>query len=106
MADRDGGHAPTLASMIDHTILKPDATEAEVRRFCEEARTHGFRAVCVNSTHVALVAKSLNGSVVRTCSVVGFPFGAMPSAIKVAETAAAVAAGADEIDMVIAIGAL
>jgi deoxyribose-phosphate aldolase len=106
MADSKSNGSSTLASMIDHTILKPDATEAEVRQACEEAKTYGFRTVCVNSVHVALVARCLSGSVVRTCSVVGFPFGAMPFAVKAAEAAAAVAAGADEIDMVIAIGAL
>jgi deoxyribose-phosphate aldolase len=106
MADSKSNGTSTLASMIDHTILKPDATEAQVSRVCEEAKAHGFRAVCVNSVHVALVARCLSGSAVRICSVVGFPFGAMPSAIKAAEAAAAVAAGADEIDMVIAIGAL
>jgi deoxyribose-phosphate aldolase len=106
MADSKSNRTSTLASMIDHTILKPDATELEVRQVCEEAKAHGFRTVCVNSVHVALVARCLSESIVRTCSVVGFPFGAMPSAIKAAEAAAAVAAGADEIDMVIAIGAL
>ena len=103
-ADIDSGRS--LAGLIDHTILKPDATEVQVLDFCEEARTHGFRSVCVNSIHVPLVAETLRGSAVRTCSVVGFPFGAMPSDIKAAETARAVANGADEIDMVIAIGAL
>jgi deoxyribose-phosphate aldolase len=106
MADSKSNRTSTLASMIDHTILKPDATEVEVRQVCEEAMGYGFRTVCVNSVHVALVARFLSGSVVRTCSVVGFPFGAMPSAIKAAEAAAAMAAGAHEIDMVIAIGAL
>ena len=99
-------NAASLAGLIDHTILKPDASEAQVLEFCTEARTHGFRSVCVNSIHVPLVAGALRGSEVRTCSVVGFPFGAMPSDVKAAETARAVANGADEIDMVIAIGAL
>ena len=95
-----------LALMIDHTILKPDATRAQVEGFCDEARRHGFRSVCVNSVHVPFVAGLLAGSDVRVCAVVGFPLGAMPSAIKAAETAQAVAAGAHEIDMVIQVGAL
>ncbi len=96
----------SLAPFIDHTILRPDATEDQVRRHCEEARAHGFASVCVNPIHVALVARALAGSGVRTCSVVGFPFGATPSANKTSETARAVADGATEIDMVIDIGAL
>ena len=95
-----------LALMIDHTILKPDATQAQVRQFCDEAKRHGFRSVCVNSIHVPLVAEQLRGSAVRVCAVVGFPLGAMPSAVKAAETAASVAAGAQEIDMVIQVGTL
>ncbi len=95
-----------LALLIDHTILKPDATQAQVRQFCEEAREHGFRSVCVNSIHVPLVAEQLHGSEVRVCAVVGFPLGAMPSVIKAAETAQAVGFGAQEIDMVIPVGAL
>ncbi len=104
MPDPIAGHA--LARLIDHTILKPDATEAQVARFCDEALDHGFRSVCVNSVHVPFVAARLRGSEVRVCAVVGFPLGAMPSAIKAAETAAAIAAGAEEIDMVIPVGAL
>lgn len=104
--DAHSGAHSGLAGLIDHTILKPDASEVQVLEFCAEARTHGFRSVCVNSIHVPLVAEALRGSDVRTCSVVGFPFGAMPADVKAAETARAVANGADEIDMVIAIGAL
>ena len=104
MAETPSG--PALALLIDHTILKPDATEAQVRQFCDEARTHGFRSVCVNSVQVPLVAELLRGSEVRVCAVVGFPLGAMLTAAKAAETAAAVAAGAQEIDMVIPVGAL
>lgn len=104
MADAVSG--AQLALLIDHTILKPDATQAQVRQFCDEAREHGFRSVCVNSIHVPLVAEQLRGSEVRVCAVVGFPLGAMPSAIKAAETAQAVGFGAQEIDMVIPIGAL
>nr|WP_205880467.1 deoxyribose-phosphate aldolase [Lichenicoccus roseus] len=95
-----------VALLVDHTILKPDATEETVKTFCEEAKQHGFRSVCVNSIHVPFVAGQLRGTDVRVCAVVGFPLGAMPSAVKAAETAAAVAAGAQEIDMVIPVGAL
>ncbi|WP_191059208.1 deoxyribose-phosphate aldolase [Geminicoccus harenae] len=95
-----------LAAFIDHTILKPDATRAEVARLCAEAKEHGFKSVCVNAIHVAEVAQALAGSEVLACAVVGFPLGATLPAIKAAEAAAAVAAGAAEIDMVIDIGAL
>lgn len=95
-----------LAALIDHTILKPDATEAQVGRFCEEALQHRFSSVCVNPVHAALVAAALAGSDVRTCSVIGFPLGASATRAKAAETALAIADGASEIDMVIAIGAL
>ena len=98
--------AAALAPLIDHTILKPDATVAQVRRFCAEATQHRFHSVCVNPVHVGLVADALAGTGVLACSVVGFPFGATTSAVKAAEAAGAVADGAGEIDMVIAIGAL
>ena len=91
-----------LAAMIDHTILRPDATQAQVRRCCDEARQYGFHSVCVNPVHVPVVA----AAGVTACSVVGFPFGAMRSLVKAAEAAQAVAEGAAEIDMVLAIGAL
>ncbi|MBS4074142.1 deoxyribose-phosphate aldolase [Ameyamaea chiangmaiensis] len=96
----------SLASLIDHTILKPDATHAQIRRFCEEARQFGFRSVCVNSLHVPVVADWLAGSAAAVCAVVGFPLGAVSPAMKAAEAAEAVAGGASEIDMVIDIGAL
>jgi deoxyribose-phosphate aldolase len=95
-----------LAKLIDHTLLKPDAGEAELRRWAEEARAHGFCSVCVNPVNVAFVARLLQGSGVATCSVVGFPLGASASTVKAAETAQAVRDGAGEIDMVINIGAL
>ena len=95
-----------LAGMIDHTILKPEATRAEVARLCDEAIAHGFASVCVNAVHAAFVAGRLEGSKVATCVVVGFPLGACGSAAKADEAARAVADGADEIDMVIDIGAL
>jgi deoxyribose-phosphate aldolase len=98
--------AAELASLIDHTILKPDATVTQVRRFCDEARQHKFRAVCVSSLHVPVAYEILRTAAISVCSVVAFPFGAMLTSVKVAETVAAVSAGAQEIDMVIAIGAL
>lgn len=91
--------------MIDHTILKPEATRAEVARLCDEAITHGFASVCVNAVHAAFVAERLEGSKVATCVVVGFPLGACGSAAKADEAARAIADGADEIDMVIDRGA-
>jgi deoxyribose-phosphate aldolase len=95
-----------IAGLIDHTILKPEATASDVRRICAEARKYGFASVCVNPCWVALVAKELAGSTVKVCTVVGFPLGANTSWIKVAETEAAIAAGAREIDMVLNIGEL
>ena len=98
--------AARLARFIDHTILRPEATEADVARYCREAVEHGFYSVCVNPLYAAFVAGELAGSGVATCSVVGFPFGATPDAVKAFETERAVGDGAREIDMVIAIGAL
>jgi deoxyribose-phosphate aldolase len=96
----------SLASVIDHTVLKPDATEAEVLKFCREAVAHRFASVCVNPVWVPTVAAALAGSGVATCSVVGFPLGALPAAVKANEAAAVVAAGAGEVDMVLDIGAV
>lgn len=98
--------AEELAALIDHTLLKPDATETMVRRLCAEARQYGFAAVCVNPVYVKLAAEELKGSPVRVATVVGFPLGATFTEVKVRETALAVAAGAAEIDMVIDLGAL
>lgn len=106
-SDAGGRRTPAmLAGLIDHTILKPDATRAEVARYCVEARTHGFASVCVNPVHTAFVAGQLTGSPVRTCTVVGFPLGASGADVKADEARRVVAAGAEEIDMVIDIGAL
>ena len=100
-------HGPAdLAGLIDHTLLKADATAVQVRRVCAEARQYHFRSVCVNPIFVALVHRELAGSDVTTCSVIAFPFGATTTMAKVAEARQAVADGAGEIDMVIAIGAL
>ncbi len=95
-----------LAGLIDHTILKADATAAEVRRVCAEARQYGFAAVCVNPGRVALAAAELADSGVAVCSVVGFPLGAIATPQKLAETAACLDAGAAEIDMVLNLGLL
>ena len=90
--------------LFDHTILKADATKDAVIKICKEAREHDFMSVCVNSYYTSLVAKELQGSDVKVCTVVGFPLGQMSTAAKAAETMLAVADGADEIDMVINIG--
>jgi deoxyribose-phosphate aldolase len=97
---------PTIAALIDHTILKADATREEVIKVCREARQYNFASVCVNPYWVPLVKAELAGSPVKVCTVVGFPLGATSTEAKVAETAAAVRAGAQEIDMVINVGAL
>ncbi len=97
---------PGIAALIDHTILKPEATRDDVLKICREARKYGFASVCVNPYWVPLVRGELAGSTVKVCTVVGFPLGATSTEAKVAETAAAVRAGAEEIDMVFNIGAL
>jgi deoxyribose-phosphate aldolase len=97
---------PSIAAMIDHTILKPDATRADVVKICREARQYNFASVCVNPYWVPLVKAELSGSPVKVCTVVGFPLGATSTEAKVAETAAALRSGAQEIDMVINVGAL
>jgi deoxyribose-phosphate aldolase len=98
--------AAQLAARIDHTVLHPDARRADVERACEVAIEHGCAGVCINPINVALVKRLLAGSPVRVVSVVGFPFGASHTAVKVLETELAIRDGADEIDMVIAIGRL
>lgn len=97
---------PAIAALIDHTILKPEATRADVIKVCREARQYQFASVCVNPYWVPLVKAELSGSPVKVCTVVGFPLGATSTEAKVAETAAALRAGAQEIDMVINVGAL
>ena len=111
-ADRVGNRlggvvdAADIAARIDHTLLKPTATSDEVRELCREAREYQFASVCINPAYVSLGAELLRGSPVKVCTVVGFPLGATTSFTKAAETKEAVANGADEIDMVINIGAL
>jgi deoxyribose-phosphate aldolase len=94
-----------IASYIDHTLLKPEASREDILRVCEEAVKYGFASVCVNPVWTALVHNTLKGSGVKTCSVVGFPFGATPTDVKVYEARGANLDGADEIDMVINIAA-
>lgn len=105
MGNETGGKME-LASYIDHTLLKPDATEKQVEKLCREAVEYSFASVCVNSSMVAVAAKLLRGSGVKVCSVVGFPLGAMSTEAKAFEAKKAVDDGAAEIDMVINIGAL
>lgn len=95
-----------LASHIDHTVLQPDARQADIERACQVARELGCAGVCVNPIHVALASRLLAGSSVLVVGVVGFPFGATYTAVKVLETELAVRDGADEIDMVLSIGQL
>ena len=101
-----GGAPAGVASMIDHTLLKPDATKQNIEELCREAAQFKFATVCVNPTWVALSARLLAGSGVGVCSVVGFPLGATTADVKGYETQRAIFDGAREIDMVINIGAL
>lgn len=95
-----------LAKHFDHTLLKPDATESQISQLCAEAKQYGFASVCVNPTWVSLCARLLRDTGVKVCTVIGFPLGANLPEIKAAETRRAYACGAEEIDMVINIGAL
>src|SRR5712691_4776374 len=101
-----GGAPAAVASMIDHTLLKPDATRQQLEDLCREARQFKFATVCVNPTWVSLCARLLAGSGVDVCTVVGFPLGATTADVKSYETRRAIFDGAREIDMVINIGAL
>jgi deoxyribose-phosphate aldolase len=95
-----------LAAKIDHTNLKPEATPEDIIRLCQEAKTYGFAAVCVNPVYVPLVQEELDGSAVRICTVVGFPLGANGKVAKCAEAEWVLAEGAQEVDMVIHVGGL
>jgi deoxyribose-phosphate aldolase len=95
-----------LARLIDHTLLKPDATHSDIERICREALQHKFATVCINSAHLAQATSILEGSTTLPIAVVGFPLGACTTSTKVFETREAIRLGAREIDMVIAIGAL
>ena len=99
-------HDMTLAGMIDHTLLKPDATPDQIAQLCFEARKYGFASVCVNPAWVPLCAQLLQGSPVKVCTVIGFPLGATAPEVKAFETQNAIDHGATEIDMVLNIGAL
>jgi len=95
-----------VPQLIDHTILRPDETRADIERLCQEARQYGFYSVCVNPTWVSLARQLLGGSGVKVCCVVGFPLGAQLPETKAVEARAAIRQGAKEIDMVINVGAL
>ena len=95
-----------IANMIDHTVLKATATKQDVVNVCNEAKENNFFSVCINPTHIELVKKELEGSNVKVCTVIGFPLGANTPEVKAFETKDAIAKGADEVDMVINIGAL
>ena len=97
---------PAIAMLIDHTLLRADATSSEIRRICGEARQFGFASVCINPYWVPLVTSELKGSTVKVCTVIGFPLGASATAIKVAEAEHAINSGAQEVDMVINVGEL
>jgi len=101
-----GGVATDIARIIDHTLLKPDTTPAQIAQLCYEAQKYGFASVCINPGYVALAAQLLAGAPVKVCTVVGFPLGATSTEAKAAETVQALDDGATEIDMVINIGAL
>lgn len=95
----------TIASMIDHTLLKPEATPAQVEKLCAEAAEYHFASVCVNPVYIPLAARLLKGTGVKVCCVVGFPLGAIAPEQKAAEAASCAAMGAEELDMVIHVGA-
>lgn len=98
--------AKNIAAIIDHTALKPEATPADIEKLCQEAKTYGFAAVCVNPTYVKMCSELLAESSIAVASVVGFPLGASTIQMKSAETSEAVENGANEIDMVIPVGRL
>jgi deoxyribose-phosphate aldolase len=103
---RSAGYDASYAQYMDHTVLKPETVKATLKKFCDEAKQYHFASVCINAANVAYVASQLKGSGVKTCSVVGFPLGATTSLVKAVEASEAIKNGADEIDMVINIGAL
>jgi len=110
-ADRIGVCHPTkacneISALVDHTLLKPGATQEDVAKLCEDAKSYCFASVCVNPAYVALSAQLLRGSGVKVCTVVGFPLGSTTPTVKAIEARDAIANGADEVDMVINVGAL
>lgn len=106
VANVAGLSASQMAAYIDHTLLKPDASEPQIRQLCIEARQYGFASVCVNATWVALCSQLLSGAPVKVCTVIGFPLGATLSRVKAYETEGAILLGAQEVDMVLNIGRL
>lgn len=106
MIEQESLSGTLLASQIDSTLLSATATPLEIVRLCREARTYEFASVCVNPVYVALAAENLGGSPVKVCTVIGFPLGANKTEVKVAEALRAIADGAQELDMVIALGYL
>lgn len=92
--------------LIDHTLLRPEATPDDIRRICDEAKEHSFFSVCVNTHFVSLVAEEVAGTEIKVCSISGFPLGAVETSVKAFEARTAVEQGADEIDMVLNVGAL
>ena len=101
-----GGVEAELAGKIDHTLLKPEATSAEIEQLCAEARKYGFASVCINPGYVPLCIQLLRGSEVKVCTVIGFPLGATSTAAKAFETEQAIRDGAQEVDMVLNVGML
>jgi len=99
-------NSKNIASIIDHTLLKADATEKDILKCCEEGKKYGFASVCIQPCYVKLAAEALKGSGVRIATVVGFPLGANLTSVKAFEAARAIEDGADELDMVLNIGAL
>lgn len=104
--ERAGGIDPDLARMIDHTMLKAEATPSEIEQLCAEAKKYSFASVCVNASYVPLCARLLAGTPVKVCTVIGFPLGATATAAKAFETEQAIRDGAQEVDMVINVGML
>ena len=104
--ERAGGIDPDLARMIDHTMLKAEATPAEIEQLCAEAKKYSFASVCINASYVPLCARLLAGTPVKVCTVIGFPLGATATAAKAFETEQAIRDGAQEVDMVINVGML
>jgi deoxyribose-phosphate aldolase len=100
------GFDAKLASMIDHTLLRPEASDEDVDRLCAEAREYGFASVCVAPSHVSRCARALQGTPVHVCTVVGFPFGTVTTETKIRETEEAAANGACEFDLVLHVGKL
>ncbi len=101
-----GKYDPSYAKYMDHTVLKPETVRSTVKKFCDEAKQYKFASVCINPTHVKYVSEQLKGSGVKTCCVIGFPLGANTTLVKGLEAVEAVKNGAEEVDMVINVGAL